>query len=63
MYTLKLLFHSDIKGVYTQEEETATDFDQVERKKLRMLQRWTKVLYPKMPFKKILKKSSHELSK
>jgi hypothetical protein len=48
LYTLKLRFESDIVGVYTTEEETATEFNQMERKKTRMLQRWAKIFDPEI---------------
>jgi hypothetical protein len=55
MYTINLLYQSDIKGIYTKEQETATDFEQLERKRVRMLRKWVKILYPELPFKRIKK--------
>jgi hypothetical protein len=48
MYKIKLHYQSDVKGVYTKEEETATDFDQFERKKNRILLRWLVILMPSL---------------
>lgn len=48
MYQINLYFQSDVKGVYTKEEEIATNEEQLERKLTKMLQRWTKILLPKM---------------
>jgi hypothetical protein len=57
MYRINLLYQSNIKGIYAKEQETATDFEQLERKRVRMLRRWAKILYPELPFKKIKKQS------
>jgi hypothetical protein len=46
MYCIYLKFQSDVKGVYTKEEETATNIEQVDRKKRRMIERWAKILIP-----------------
>jgi hypothetical protein len=48
MYKIKLHYQSDVKGIYTKEEETATDFKQFERKKNRMLLRWLVILMPSL---------------
>jgi len=40
MYKISLLFESNIAGVYTKEEEIATDEEWKRKKVLRMLERW-----------------------
>jgi hypothetical protein len=46
MYKITLLFESDVKGVYTKEEETATD-EYITRSKFdRMVDRWASILVP-----------------
>jgi hypothetical protein len=42
MYLIKLRFESNIKGVYTYEEETAQDLYWKNKKVIRMLLRWCK---------------------
>ena len=46
MYKITLFFKSNVEGVYTKEEETATDYDQLRIKHTRMLCRWFKILCP-----------------
>lgn len=46
IYKLELYFQSDVKGVYTKIEETATTLCQMERKKTRMLRTWYKIFFP-----------------
>lgn len=40
MYLIRVKFISDIEQVYTQEEETATDFEYAIKKFDRMIDRW-----------------------
>lgn len=46
MYKITLLFESSIEGIYTKEEETATDMEHVLKKLIRMIERWVKILLP-----------------
>jgi len=46
MYKINLYFKSNIEGVYTKEEETATDKFQLVDKKYRMIDRWFNILCP-----------------
>jgi hypothetical protein len=62
MYKINLLYQSDIKGIYTMEQETATDVEQLERKRVRMLRKWAKIFNPEIPFKKIKKQSAYLLN-
>ncbi len=44
MFKIQVYFKSNIKGVYTKEEETATDKFQLVSKKQRMIDRWFHIL-------------------
>jgi hypothetical protein len=46
MYKITVLFNSNIDGVYTKEEETATDFSEMQHKQSRMMDRWFEILCP-----------------
>lgn len=46
MYKITVLFNSNIDGVYTKEEETATDLFQMQCKRNRMMNRWFGILCP-----------------
>eukprot|EP01033_Poteriospumella_lacustris_P010246 gene10246-gene11034 len=46
MYKINLLFKSNIPGVYTKEEEIATDKFHMELKQRRMIERWFDILCP-----------------
>ena len=46
---ITLLYQTNIEGIYTKEEETATD-DMVLFKEERMLDRWLKILCPHIDF-------------
>ncbi len=46
MYKITLLFESNVKGIYTKEEETVTDEHQTMRKLMRMINRWSEILIP-----------------
>jgi hypothetical protein len=46
MFKITLLFESNEKGIYTKEEETATNEFWVKTKKERMIKRWLKNLCP-----------------
>ena len=51
-FTIK--FNSNIKGVYTEETETATDYIHLLGKKTRMIDRWFNILCPYIDFHKLL---------
>jgi hypothetical protein len=53
MYKIIVHYQSDVKGIYTKEEETATDYEQFERKKKRMLLRWVTILMPLLKIEQI----------
>jgi hypothetical protein len=61
MYKITLLYQSDIEGIYTSEQETATDLEQLQRKRVRMLRKWAKIFNPEIPFRKIKKQSAYVL--
>jgi hypothetical protein len=46
MYKISVRFDSNIQGVYTYEEETATDEEHKDMKEERMLKRWLKIICP-----------------
>jgi hypothetical protein len=46
MFKITLLFESNEKGIYTKEEETATDEMWLKAKKERMIDRWFNILCP-----------------
>jgi hypothetical protein len=46
MYKITVHFKSNIPGVYTKEEETATDEFQMQMKYQRMINRWFDILCP-----------------
>lgn len=48
MWRITLYYKSDIKGVYTREEETVTDARMLIMKQRRMLIRWVKILIPEL---------------
>jgi hypothetical protein len=52
MFKITLLFESNEKGIYTKEEETATDKTWVEIKKQRMIKRWLTNLCPYIDLEK-----------
>ncbi len=53
MYKVSIEFHSNIKGVYTREEETATDYQQAKFKLGRMINRWFNILCPHIDLDKL----------
>lgn len=53
MFKVKIEFQSNIKGVYTKEEETATDKNSAEFKLQRMVNRWFNILCPHIDFDKL----------
>jgi hypothetical protein len=53
MYKVAIEFHSNIKGVYTREEETATDKQQANFKLERMIDRWFNILCPHIDLDKL----------
>ena len=46
MFKITILFESNEKGIYTKEEETATDEMWLKIKKERMIHRWYNILCP-----------------
>ncbi len=52
MFKIQVFFKSNIKGVYTQEIETATDIYQLQSKKQRMIHRWFDILCYHIDFSK-----------
>jgi hypothetical protein len=46
MFKITILFESNEKGIYTKEEETATDEMWLKAKKERMIDRWLNILCP-----------------
>jgi hypothetical protein len=50
MFKISVHFKSNIKGVYTHEEEIATDIIQLSWKYQRMLDRWFNILCPHINF-------------
>ncbi len=44
MYKITLLFESDVRGIYTQEIETADSLSNAEFKRDRMLYRWLNII-------------------
>ena len=46
MFKITILFESNEKGIYTKEEETATDEMWLKAKKQRMIDRWFDILCP-----------------
>ncbi len=44
MYLIKLRFESNIKGIYTYEEETADNSSMKDMKIIRMLEKWCEIL-------------------
>lgn len=53
MYRVIIEFQSNIKGIYTKEEETATDYQTAKYKLNRMINRWFDILCPHIDFDKI----------
>ena len=50
MYKIQVHYKSNIKGVYTKEEETATDMEQAKQKQHRMIDRWFDIICPHIDF-------------
>jgi hypothetical protein len=48
MFLIQLHYQSDVKGVYAKEEETATDWEQCEKKLNGTAKRWVKIIIPDM---------------
>ena len=44
MYKITVLFESNIPGIYTKEEETADSKEWIDKKSIRILGRWLKIL-------------------
>jgi hypothetical protein len=61
MFLIQLQYHSDVKGVYTKEEETAADWEQCEKKLNRTAKRWAKIIIPDMSDSEIEGNSRGEL--
>ena len=53
MYIINLKFESNIKGIYTKEEETANDEEWLLTKIERMIDKWFNILFPYMDSSKL----------
>lgn len=51
MYKIELFYQSDMKGIYTKEEETANTMLYAQVKVMRMIERWAKNLAIVVPDK------------
>jgi hypothetical protein len=50
MYKITLFYQSNEPGIFTKEEETASDLNRANMKKNRMLNRWLQILCPHINF-------------
>jgi hypothetical protein len=53
MYKITLLFKSDVKGIFTKEVETASNYSLMNMKRERMIKRWLSILCPNIDEAKV----------